>query len=138
MSSNQVISKVKCLLSLCRVLWCLRYFLQKDSSGFGAKFWIWFSNILSSLGSKIQNLEPLGFFFFPFFFFLMFVSFALGLWILKFYEMWNCLTRQKSYVRVVSALAVRTHIWIGSWTLTFASDIFGKAVHVPTERFCNQ
>lgn len=37
------------------------------------------------------------------------IGFALGLRILKFYEMWNCPTRQKSYVRIVSALVVRTH-----------------------------
>lgn len=45
-------------------------------------------------------------------------------------EMWNCSTRQKSKVRIVSTLVVMTHTWMSSWPLTFASDLLEKTVHM--------
>lgn len=120
--------KEKWLISISSSLWCLRCFLQNGSCTF-LLFLMW-NNILNMIFQHLecfrkQNTEP------------FLIDFSLVLWILKFYEFFYCCTMQKSYVSTVSALVMRTHTWMGSWPLTFASNLFERAVRVPTGRFCN-
>lgn len=100
-------------------LWCLRYFLQKDSC-MVLPFLIQ-NKVLNMIFQHLEcfrqrDTEPL-----------FKIGFPVALWVLKFYEMRNCPPRQKSYIKLVSALVVRTHAWMGSWPLrhpTFLKRLF--------------
>lgn len=90
-------------------LWCLRYFPQKDSC-MVLPFLIQ-NKVLNMIFQRLEcfrqrDTEPF-----------LKIGFAVALWVLKFYKMRNCPARQKSYIRLVSALVVRTHAWMGSWPL---------------------
>jgi len=49
--------------------------------------------------------------------------------------MWNCHIRQNSNVRKVSA--VSAHASVGSWPLTFASNLSEMAVHLQEDAVIN-